>query len=257
MDQPPLGTSPLTPPVIPDYKLLRLIGKGGYGQVWLAQNVLGNLRAVKVIFRESFEHDRTFEREFDGIRRFEPISRSHDSQVDILHVGRNDERGFFYYVMELADDASAEGSGLDQSHQGGNPKPAIANADSYVPRSLKNELRRRNRLPIEECIELGLSLTSALGVLHENGLVHRDIKPSNIIFANGTPKLADIGLVTRVDASRSFVGTEGFAAPEGPGTPQADIYSLGKVLYEAATGQNVGEFPELPSELKNWKTGMV
>ena len=75
------------------------------------------------------------------------------------------------------------------------------------------------------------------------------MKPSNIIFVNGVPKLADIGLVTGVDATRSYVGTEGFAPPEGPGTPQGDLYSLGKVLYEAATGKDRQEFPELPTLL--------
>src|SRR5216110_1121304 len=97
-------TSP--PPPIPDHQLLRRIGGGSYGEVWLARNVLGDYRAVKVIYRDKFEHDRPFEREFEGIQKFEPISRLHESQVDILHVGRNDAAGYFYYVMELADDAA-------------------------------------------------------------------------------------------------------------------------------------------------------
>ena len=62
--------------------------------------------------------------------------------------------------------------------------------------------------------------------------MHRDIKPSNIIFVQGQPKLADIGLVAGSDETSSFVGTEGFISPEGPGTPAADVFSLGKVLSE-------------------------
>src|SRR3990172_8804266 len=95
----------LQPPTIPDHELVCCIGAGAYGDVWLARNVLGELRAVKVIYRARFHDARPFEREFEGIQRFEPISRSHPSQLAILHVGKNDAVGCFYYVMELADDA--------------------------------------------------------------------------------------------------------------------------------------------------------
>jgi serine/threonine protein kinase len=82
-------------------------------------------------------------------------------------------------------------------------------------------------------------------------LIHRDIKPSNIIFVNGIPKLADIGLVTDAAEGSSFVGTEGFIPPEGSGTIRADIYSLGKVLYEISTGKDRNEYPALPQRLGN------
>jgi len=119
----------------------------------------------------------------------------------------------------------------------------------YTPRTLKLDLTRRGRLPFDECLDLALALTTALEHLHQNGLMHRDIKPANIIFVNGQPKLADIGLVVGIDATKSFVGTEGYIPPEGPTTPQADIYSLGKVLYEAATGRDRQDFPELPTNV--------
>lgn len=95
---------PDAPPRIPDHEVLRCIGKGSYGEVWLARSVTGALRAVKVVRRSDFELDRTFEREFEGIMRFEPISRDHPGLVHVLHVGRNDDEGFYYYVMELGDD---------------------------------------------------------------------------------------------------------------------------------------------------------
>ena len=79
-------------PRIPDHEVLRCIGKGSYGEVWLARAVTGTLRAVKVVRREDFELDRTFEREFEGIMKFEPVSRDHPGLVHVLHVGRNDER---------------------------------------------------------------------------------------------------------------------------------------------------------------------
>ncbi len=100
---------------------------------------------------------------------------------------------------------------------------------------------------MDECLRLGLALTTALEHLHRHGLVHRDIKPSNIVFVNGIPKLADIGLVALAEATMSFVGTEGYLPPEGPGTVQADLFSLGKVLYEISTGHDRQQFPELPT----------
>src|SRR2546422_6762143 len=101
------GTSP---PSIPEHELLRRIGGGSYGEVWLARNQMGSYRAVKIVHRRTFEHDRPFEREFGGIQKFEPISRSHEGLVDLLQIGRNDKEGYFYYVMELADDAGAKRS---------------------------------------------------------------------------------------------------------------------------------------------------
>jgi WD40 repeat protein len=213
--------------------LLRRIGGGSYGEVWLARSVIGAFRAVKVVYRDEFPDAKPFEREFAGIQRFEPISRLHDSQVDILHVGRNQE--CFYYIMELADDEST-GQDIDPAR--------------YVPRTLRSEIRRRGKLPLEACLEIALSLTTALEHLHSHNLVHRDIKPSNIIFVHGSPKLADIGLVTGTDATRSYVGTVGYIPPEGPGTPQADFYSLGKVLYELSTGKDRDDFPEPPTILE-------
>jgi WD40 repeat protein len=102
---------------------------------------------------------------------------------------------------------------------------------------------------MEECVTLGLSLNLALGHLHRNGLIHRDVKPPNVIFVNGVPKLADIGLVVEMSGAHSYVGTEGYIAPEGPNSPQADVYAMGKLLYEASTGNDRHEFPNLPADL--------
>ncbi len=244
------------PPLIPDHKLLRPVGRGSYGEVWLARTALGAYRAVKVVHQKSFESERPYEREFSGIKRFEPISRSHEGFVDILQVGRNQAQGYFYYVMELADDANA-GVAADTSAPTDRKPTAredqdhgLASASRYAPKTLRSEINRQGRLPMEQCLQLALSLTSALGQLHKQGLVHRDIKPSNIIFVSGQPKLADIGLVATVTEARSFVGTMGFIPPEGPGTPQADLYSLGKLLYEMSTGKDRNEFPELPTNAR-------
>jgi WD40 repeat protein len=254
-------------PSIPDHELIRRIGAGSYGEVWLAQNALGAYRAVKIVYRSSFGNDRPFEREFNGIKKFEPISRSHDSQVDILHVGRNGY--YFYYVMELADaagpktDRVASGIDLETDRQSnGSRQPSAQSSistpfenqiSSYTPRTLKLEACRRGRLPVTECIDIGIGLTTALAHLHNHGLVHRDVKPSNVIFVKGVPKLADIGLVTDFDATVSCVGTEGFLPPEGPGSPPGDLYALGKVLYEISTGKDRHDYPEPPTLLGDFE----
>jgi len=223
-------------PVVAEHQLIRLIGFGSGGEVWLAKNALGIYRAVKIVFRKSFSNPKPYENEFNGLLKFEPLSRRHDGLVDILQVGGSVASDYFYCVMELADDA----------HTG----PAI-NPDDYQPRTLGYDLTERRRLPIGECIRLGAPIASALGFLHQHGLIHRDVKPANIIFVNGFPKLADAGLVTEMFKTRSRVGTEGYIAPEGPGTARADIYALGKVLYEISTGKDRSEYPELPAEMGN------
>ncbi|HAB16162.1 MAG TPA: serine/threonine-protein kinase [Verrucomicrobiota bacterium] len=258
-DSIPPAPASQSPPPIPDHQLLHSIGRGSYGEVWLARSATGSLRAVKIVRRSSFDQDRPYEREFEGIKNFEPISHARESQVDIFHVGRNDTDGFFYYIMELADPVAGDQSSVirgptekPESNDGrGTLRKADAPITDYFPRTLKHDLRSRGALPVAECVQIALSLTRALEHLHSHGLVHRDIKPSNIIFVNGVPKLADIGLVTSVDATRSFVGTDGYIPPEGPGSPQADFYSLGKVLYECVTGKDRLDFPELPTD---WRT---
>ncbi len=220
-------------PRIPNHEMIRAIGRGSYGEIWLAKSLTGTWRAVKIVDRRTFESDKAFLREFEGMSKFEPISRGDAGFVDILHVGREEGGHFFYYVMELADDHLGNGK-ID---------PA-----AYVPKTLKSELARRSRLLADECVTVGLSLSKALGALHGEGLVHRDIKPANIIFVGGVPKIADIGLVA-ASGQASFVGTEGYMPPEGPGTVQADIYSLGKVLYEIAMGKDRMDFPAVNTRL--------
>jgi len=221
---------------LPDHDILACIGEGSYGEVWLARNVTGQLRAVKVIHRGRFESARPFDRELTGIRRYEPVSRSHVGLVDVLHVGKNEKEGYLYYVMELADDYRT----------GREIVPG-----TYVPYTLRRDISTRHQLPVAECVGIGMALSSALDYLHQNELVHRDVKPSNVILVDGVPKLSDIGLVSGIGATQSFVGTEGYVPPEGPGMPKADIYSLGKVLYEISTGRDRLQFPELPTRLED------
>src|SRR3954470_8609376 len=136
---PALGSAILSMATIPEHQLLHVIASGGYGQVWMARNRLGILRAVKIVHRASLDHDRPFEREFAGIKAFEPISRSHEGLVNLLQVGRDDDAGYFYYVMELADDLNAER----------NVQNAPLDPSAYVPRTLASEVKHRGRLPLD------------------------------------------------------------------------------------------------------------
>lgn len=232
------GTPPIpaSTPTVPDHELIGLIGRGSSGEVWLARNALGRYRAVKVVYRHTFQHHRPFEREFNGILNFEPVSRLHDGLVDILQVGWNEADGYFYCVMELADDIAT----------GQEIVP-----ETYMPRTLASDIFQRKRLPISTCIRIGSAVAGAMSFLHGRGLIHRDVKPSNIIFVNGEPKLADIGLVAELSEAKSYVGTDGFIPPEGPGSAQSDIYSLGKVLYEISTGKDRHDYPELPTDFED------
>ena len=223
--------------LIPDHTLLKRVGKGAYGEVWLARNAIGAYHAVKITRRAGFPAEEPYEREFHGIQKFMPISRSHQGFVHILHVGRDDEQRLFYCIMEAGDDKTT-GQKIDP--------------ETYTPKTLASELDWRGKLTPEETLRLGLALADALEHLHQHQLIHRDIKPANIIYVNGAPKFADIGLVTDIRSAGkdvSFLGTEGYIAPEGPGTASADVYALGKVLYEAAMGRDRRLYPEVPTAL--------
>lgn len=228
---------------IPNYQLLRLIGKGGYGEVWVAKNAVGVLHAMKIIHRSAFQTAEPFEREFRGVQNYMPISLGHPGLVPVLYVGREEKLGCFYYAMELADDVNSD---------------AAVDPERYMPRSLDHELLVRGPLSAKESIEIGMRLAETLDYIHRQKLVHRDIKPSNVIFVRGQPKFADLGLVTTSHESRSargesstvlYVGTRGYMPPEGSGTPAADVYSLGKVIYEMVVGKNAHQFPTLPTDL--------
>ncbi|MDG2214514.1 MAG: protein kinase, partial [Verrucomicrobiota bacterium] len=189
--------APNSPPEVPEHTLLRQIGRGAYGEVWLARNALGTYRAAKIIYRSQFDHDRPYERELNAIREVEPITRQHDGLVDILQVGERDD--YFYYIMELADALHGDRE-LDP--------------ETYQPRTLTMELYERERLPAETACALGATIARALAFLHDHNLVHRDVKLSNIIYVHGRAKLADVGLVTRSDESFSLVGTYGYIPRE-------------------------------------------
>lgn len=228
-----------TRPEIPDHEILRLIGKGAYGEVWLARSLTGTYRAVKVVWRHDYKDEATYVREFESIQQYEPVARGIPGVVHILHVGQKHSE-YYYYVMELADDAYT-GIHIDP--------------ESYVPRTLHSdmELYGNNPMPLDYVLEVGSQLAHALDGMHCEKLSHRDVKPSNIVFVNGRAKLADAGSVAQSN-NLSFAGTEGYLPPDGAGTPRADVYALAKVLYEMSTGKDRLDFPELPDKVPEGST---
>ena len=221
----------------PGYTVLgEPFGEGAYGKVWLVRNALGQLQALKEIERAKFADADPYNREFNGIRNYKPISNQHLGLLYIDHVNRNDRKGYFYYVMELGD---ALNPGWEEK------------GEPYQPSVLTSVCGQAvgGRLPARECVRIGIALLEALEYLHQQGLVHRDIKPSNIVFVNGRPKLADVGLVRKTGGEVTYVGTQFYMPPEGPGTYSADIFALGMVLYVISTGKHPRSFSELSTTL--------
>jgi CHASE2 domain-containing sensor protein len=217
-------------------------GEGTYGKVWVVRNAIGQFQALKRIYQSDFGEDSAaYETEFKGIQNYKPIS-DHDGLLHVDFVNKPAGAGYFYYVMELGDT-------LVENWK--------KNPCNYKPRTLASVWAHapKNRMPIRQCVETLLPLAEALDFLHQQGLTHRDIKPENIIFVNGRPKLADVGLVTQIRTTAEQTGSRLGTLPYMPPWPErvatvaADIYGLGMVLYVISTGRSPGAFPGLKTTL--------
>ncbi|MGD0654974.1 MAG: serine/threonine-protein kinase [Thermoguttaceae bacterium] len=217
------------PPQVPDYDLIRPIGEGGFGRVWLAANqTTGRLRAVKLIpLRRSGTTDAAG-REIVSLTRLEAnLGHRHQNLLNIHHVGKTAD--YLFYVMDLADDVSGS--------------PAW-NDPNYHPATLRKRLES-GPLDPEECFSCARQLLAGLASLHEAGMVHRDVKPANCLFVAGELKLADFSLLTEASPLVSRVGTEKYMPPDGHMDVRADVYAAGLVIYEMVTGLPTNRFPGL------------
>lgn len=204
---------PADPSRIAGFRLLRRLGAGGMGVVYLGRDNDGTLAAVKVIRGENAgdpDFRARFAREAELARRV--TSR--------------------WVVPVLGADAEAA-------------EPWLATA--FVPGpSLVEAVAEHGPLPAATARSLGRLLADALADLHTAGLVHRDVKPGNVLLALDGPRLIDFGVAradddTALTASGMVVGSPGFLSPEQargePATAASDIFSLGGVLAYAMSGR--------------------
>jgi len=204
------------------YEIIRLLGEGGQSRVWLAREVK---RGLEVAIKEPLPVLSPVEREELEMRFQRELRLSgRIFKLDVPNVVRvltvDEHEGETLLVMEYC-----AGGGLD-------------------------EKLKKGPLPEDEAVRIALEVLAALGVAHEKlGIVHRDIKPSNVLFTeDGHAKLADFGLAQTGESGRSMgasqahPGTPGYKSPEQERTtgylnPASDLYALGCVLFEMATGK--------------------
>ncbi len=217
------------PPDVPDFDLIRPVGRGGFGEVWLATNrTTGQLRAIKIIPLHEPGQTSPAAREIASLTRLQAnLGRHHSNLVTIHHVGKTARH--LFYVMDPADDV------------GGGP---ASNKPNYQPASLQTRLQA-GPLSAELCRDYACQLLAGLASLHAAGMVHRDVKPANCLFVDGQLKLADFGLVTEVHPLVSRMGTQKYMPPDGRMDIRADVYAAGLVIYEMISGLPVNDFPRL------------
>jgi serine/threonine protein kinase len=204
------------------YRITGKLGSGGMGIVYEAEDVrLPRKVALKFLPEESTDDpdaQRRFQREADTIAQL-----NHSNICTIYEIDRHEGRTFI--AMECLE-------GL--------------NLKTYMA---------RHELLTSAIVEISLQIAAALGSAHAKGIVHRDIKPGNIIVSDtGQVKVLDFGLARRFKTTETHelgpegstipgrpMGTANYMAPERilqlPLDPRSDLFSLGVVMYEMATGR--------------------
>ncbi|WP_233515302.1 serine/threonine-protein kinase [Marinitenerispora sediminis] len=195
------------------YRLVRRLGGGGMGQVFLGRSPGGRTVAVKVVHPE-LAGDTGFRRRFAA-------------EVEAARAV-----GGFFTAQVLDADTAAE-------------RPWLATA--FIPGpSLHEAVVEHGPLPGASVAVLGAGLAEGLAAVHAKALVHRDLKPGNVILAGDGPRIIDFGIARALEATsftqtRTVLGTAGFMSPEqtrgGTVGPPSDVFALGCVLAFAATGR--------------------
>lgn len=197
------------------YRIVGLIGRGGMGEVYRAQDLkLGQPVALKFLPETMQRDPARLERFLGEVRIARQVS--HPNVCRVYDVGEADGRHFL--SMEFVD-------GED----------------------LASLLRRIGRLPADKGLDIARQICAGLAAAHERGVLHRDLKPANIMLdGRGKARLTDFGLAVAARDPRlqwEVAGTPAYMAPEqlagGELTVRTDIYALGLVLYELFTGKRV------------------
>jgi serine/threonine protein kinase len=211
---------PSTPPVLPGLAYVRPLGSGGFADVFLYEQDMPR-RAVAVKVLPSDVSDPGLLRMFNSEADVLAHLSAHPSIVTVYQAGISAD-GRAYIVME------------------------------YCPGSLAQRYRRE-RIPVDEVLAIGVRMASALESAHRAGLVHRDVKPSNILITSfGVPVLADFGIsaaLTPTHGDEILAMSVPWSAPEviaqqTPGSVASEIWSLGATVYSLLAGHSPFERPE-------------
>lgn len=228
-----------------EFELIRKLGEGGMGVVWLArQQSLARVVALKLLRAEAALSAGAGER---FTREARAVAKLRHAGIVAIHA-MGEAQGciegvsgrFPFIAMEFV-----EGKGLDEA--------------------LKEARDSREFLPAARVIRWGIALARSLHAAHIEGIVHRDVKPSNIRLpsdADALPKLLDFGLARDVSSAQAtisdaFVGSPYYAAPEqvarkgGEVDARTDVYALGCVLYEALTNSTTAHGNTLEHVLRS------